>query len=74
MKPFALLSLTLLGAWVLLLFSLFGMKEALMLTVGLKGIQIEVIRDLLGLIILGIWILAFYIIRNYVSRVLLRTS
>ncbi|MGC8600326.1 MAG: hypothetical protein ACP5LX_04640 [Nitrososphaeria archaeon] len=67
-----LLSITLIGAWVLLLLSFFLMKQALLLTDDLRGITIELIRDLIGLFILAIWVVAFYIIRRFVARRLLR--
>ena len=67
-----LLSITLIGAWVLLLLSFFLMKQALLLTDDLRGITIELIRDLIGLFILGIWVVAFYIIRRFVAKRLLR--
>ncbi len=67
-----LLSITLIGAWVLLLLSFFLMKQALLLTDDLRGITIELIRDLIGLFILAIWVVAFYIIRRFVAKRLLR--
>lgn len=67
-----LLSITLIGAWVLLLLSFFLMKQALLMTDNLKGITIELIRDLIGLFILAIWVVAFYLIRRFVAKQLLR--
>jgi len=67
-----LLSITLIGAWVLLLLSFFLMKQALLMTDDLKGITIELIRDLIGLFILAIWVVAFYLIRRFVAKQLLR--
>ncbi|MFP3132951.1 MAG: hypothetical protein RXR19_02420 [Nitrososphaeria archaeon] len=67
-----LLSITLIGAWVLLLLSFFLMKQALLMTDDLKGITMELIRDLIGLFILAIWVVAFYLIRRFVAKQLLR--
>jgi hypothetical protein len=66
-----LLSITLIGAWVLLLLSFFLMKQALLMTDDLKGITMELIRDLIGLFILAIWVVAFYLIRRFVAKQLL---
>jgi hypothetical protein len=67
-----LLSITLVGAWILLLLSFFLMKQALLMTDDLRGIIIELIRDLIGLFILAIWVVAFYIIRRFVAKRLLK--
>jgi hypothetical protein len=48
------------------------MKQALLMTDDLKGITIELIRDLIGLFILAIWVVAFYLIRRFVAKQLLR--
>ena len=67
-----LLSITLVGAWILLLLSFFLMKQALLMTDDLRGMIIELIRDLIGLFILAIWVVAFYIIRRFVAKRLLK--
>jgi len=67
-----LISFTIVGAWMLLLLSFFFMKEALLLTDDMRGITIELIRDLIGLIILMIWALAFYVIRRFTAKYLIR--
>ncbi len=68
-----LISLTIVGAWLLLLLSFFFMKQVLLLTDDAKGITIELLRDLIGIIILIIWTLAFYAIRKFTATYLLRS-
>ena len=68
-----LISITIVGAWVLLLLSFFFMKQTLLLTDHMRGIVIELIRDLIGLLILIIWVIAFYAIRRFTAKYLLRS-
>ncbi|MGC9208268.1 MAG: hypothetical protein ACP5GH_00195 [Nitrososphaeria archaeon] len=70
--PLLYISLSVIVTWLLLIASFYLMKQALLLTDGLRGVVMEMIRDLIGIAVLTIWVIVFYLIREFVSRRLLR--
>ncbi len=69
--PLLYVSLSLIVTWLLLIASFYFMKQALLLTDGFRGVVMEMIRDLIGIAVLTIWVIIFYLIREFVSKRLL---
>lgn len=69
-KPALVLIAAIVVSWILLLLSFFGMAQVFKLTAGLHGIDIQIIRDLLGFLLFVIWAVLFFIMRQLAARVL----
>ncbi|MGC8661895.1 MAG: hypothetical protein ACP5TZ_05280 [Nitrososphaeria archaeon] len=69
-KPALVLMAVIVVSWILLLLSFFGMAQVFKLTAGLHGINIQIIRDLLGFLLFVIWAVIFFIMRQLAARAL----
>ncbi len=74
-RPLIILMAAFAAVWALLLITFYAMRVEVMAIdhIGYPLID-ELLRDLAALVTLLIWIIAFYIIRNYVSRELRLTG
>lgn len=68
-RPLTILMAAFAAVWALLLITFYAMRVEVMAIDHIGDPLLdELLRDLAALITLMIWILAFYIIRNYVSK------